>query len=171
MCYRDKGSLKKAMANQPNIDLVIFVKSAVTHFDKRAAIRNSWGGKTSLKDIRIHTLFTLGASKDIETQDKIRKENSRYKDLIQGDFIDAYFNNTIKTLMSFQWAYKFCNHSKFYFFVDDDYYVSTKNLVLFLKNPTKYEEYSQIEDEETRNSYNNDLLRRLCSLALLRKKE
>ena len=156
------------MANQPNIDLVIFVKSAAPNFDKRATIRKSWGGKSRLKDIQVQTLFTLGASKDMDIQDKIREEDNRYKDLIQGDFTDAYFNNTIKTLMSFQWAYKFCNHSKFYFFVDDDYYVSTKNLILFLKNPTKYEEYSQIEEEEeTRNSYNNDLLRRLCSLALL----
>ena len=164
MCLRDKGSLKKAMSNQPNIDLVIFVKSAAPNFDKRDTIRKSWGGKTRLKDVQIQTLFTLGASKDIGTQDKIREEDNRYKDLIQGDFTDAYFNNTIKTLMSFQWAYKFCDNAKYYFFVDDDYYVSTKNLLLFLKNPTKYEEYAQIENHETRNTYKNDLLGKVIFL-------
>ena len=50
-------------------------------------------------------------------------------------------SNTIKTMMGIQWARKFCPRSKFYFFSDDDMYVSTKNVLRFVRNPTRYPEY------------------------------
>ena len=89
--------------------------------------------------------------------DKVSKEHGKHKDIIQGDFTDAYFNNTIKTLMSLQWAYKYCDNSRYYLFVDDDYYVSNKNLLLFLKNPSKYEDYIKMSNLSEQNDYKNDL--------------
>ena len=158
-CNSAKEHQKNTIMKRQNIDVVIFVKSAVQNFNRRRAIRNTWGGKARLKDVRIKTFFTLGTSHDVDIQKKVEEEDNKFRDLIQGDFTEAYFNNTIKTLMSFQWAYTFCDNSKFYFFVDDDYYVSIKNLLLFLKNPSKYEEYAMIENHETRNAYKNDIIR------------
>ena len=158
-CNSAKEHQKNTIMKRQNIDVVIFVKSAVQNFHRRRAIRNTWGGKARLKDVRIKTFFTLGTSHDVDIQNKVEEEDNKFRDLIQGDFTEAYFNNTIKTLMSFQWAYTFCDNSKFYFFVDDDYYVSIKNLLLFLKNPSKYEEYAMIENHETRNAYKNDIIR------------
>ena len=151
-----------------NIDVVIFVKSAVQNFNRRRAIRNTWGGKARLKNVRIKTFFTLGTSHDVDIQKKVEEEDNKFRDLIQGDFTEAYFNNTIKTLMSFQYAYSFCDNAKFYFFVDDDYYVSTKNLLLFLRNPSKYEKYATIDDHENRIAYKNELIRRLLSLTFMK---
>ena len=159
-CHSAKEHQENTITKRQNIDIVIFVKSAVQNFDRRNAIRNTWGGKGRLKDVHIKTFFTLGTSHDVNIQNKVEEEDNKFRDLIQGDFTDAYFNNTIKTLMSFQWAYTFCDNSKFYFFVDDDYYVSIKNLLLFLKNPSKYEEYAMIENHETRNAYKNDIIRK-----------
>lgn len=34
-----------------------------------------------------------------------------------------------------------CPFAKFYLFVDDDYYVSVKNLLMFVRNPVNYPEY------------------------------
>ena len=153
---------------QPNIDLAIFVKSAAPNFNRRTAIRKTWGGNSGIANVKIKTFFTLGDSKDIDVQNQIKEEDNKYRDLIQGDFTDAYFNNTIKTLMSFQWAYSFCDNAKFYFFVDDDYYVSTKNLLLFLRNPSKYEHYAGNEDHEYRNAYKNKLIRRCRSLTFMK---
>lgn len=167
-CHSSNEKIANTIIKKPNIDLVIFVKSAAPNFKRRRAIRNTWGGKNTLKDIRIKTLFTLGASEEIKIQNKIKEEDNKYRDLIQGDFTDAYFNNTIKTLMSFQWAYSFCDNAKFYFFVDDDYYVSTKNLLLFLRNPSRYEEYAEIEDHDKRNHYKNKIIRRFYSLTFCR---
>ena len=58
--------------------------------------------------------------------------------MFQGDFIDSYYNNTIKTMMGLRWASEQCPAAKFYLYVDDDYYISTRNVLRFLRHPTGY---------------------------------
>ena len=45
--------------------------------------------------------------------------------------------------MGLKWAAKVCPEARFYAFVDDDYYVSTRNLLRFLRNPVNYPRYLQ----------------------------
>ena len=72
---------------------------------------------------------------------QIQEEATKYKDIVQGDFLDTYFNNTLKTMMGLRWAAEQCPTARFYFFVDDDYYVSTRNVLRFLRNPVNYPAY------------------------------
>ena len=91
---------------------------------------------------------------NLQKKDLYQKENDKYHDMIQGDFKDNYYNNTLKTLMGLKWAYLFCE-SDYYLFADDDYYISTKNLLLFLKDPIKYEEYSDTTTIAAQTYYKN----------------
>lgn len=70
-------------------------------------------------------------------------EAKEHKDIVQGSFVDTYFNNTVKTAMGLRWAVEHCSKSRFYMFVDDDYYVSTRNVLRFLRNPVNYPAYLQ----------------------------
>ena len=65
-----------------------------------------------------------------------------YNDLIQVDVIENYYNITYKTLMGLRWANDNCFNAKYFLFIDSDYYLSVKNLLLFVWNPSKYEEYT-----------------------------
>lgn len=122
--------------------LLYIVKSAVHHFDRRLAIRNSWGFEKRFSDVPIRTVFLLGINPgNGHLQTEVEKEQQKYGDIVQADFIDSYFNNTIKTMMGFKWAVTFCPNSKFYMFSDDDMYISTKNVLRFIRNPTQYPEY------------------------------
>nr|XP_003699733.1 PREDICTED: beta-1,3-galactosyltransferase brn isoform X1 [Megachile rotundata] len=121
--------------------VVYIVKSAVEHFERRSAIRNSWGFEKRFFDVPSKTVFMLGISPSDEIQAKVKVEAATYKDIIQANFIDTYYNNTIKTMMSFKWLIKRCLNSKFYMFVDDDIYVSVKNVLRFIRNPTNYPSY------------------------------
>ena len=143
---------------QADLYLVILVKSAAANFKQRKMIRKTWGKETNrYSHFRTKTMFTLGRSKESKVQDMITKENNEFKDLIQGDFVDNYYNNTIKTLMSLRWVYEYCGSAKFYLFVDDDYYLSLKNLLLFLRNPFKFEEYFDHHDSRINNFNRTDL--------------
>jgi hypothetical protein len=53
---------------------------------------------------------------------------------VQTDFVDTYYNNTLKTMSGYRWAARFCNRSRFAMFVDDDYYVYTHNVIGYLRN-------------------------------------
>lgn len=70
-------------------------------------------------------------------QQVIDEEIHSYRDVIQYDFSDTYFNNSIKTMMGIRWAVQNCAHSQFYMLVDDDFYVSVPNLLGYLDKLTQ----------------------------------
>jgi hypothetical protein len=45
---------------------------------------------------------------DIQLQAVVEQEFAQYKDLVQGNFIDSYFNNTWKTALGLRWAVEHC---------------------------------------------------------------
>lgn len=137
------SSQEKCMDKTLPLRLVIIIKSAMEHFARRVAIRNSWGFEKRFSDVGIRTVFLLGKPKTYEAtlEREIERERVNYHDIVQIDFVDSYFNNTIKTMLGFKWAVKYCPNAKFYLFVDDDYYISIKNVLRFVRNPSHYPEY------------------------------
>lgn len=147
--------------------LVFIIKSAMNHFDRRNAIRQSWGYEKRFSDVIIRRVFVLGITDldnehNNELQHSIDAEHENYHDIVQANFIDSYFNNTIKTMMGIKWAVTHCPRGKFFMFVDDDFYVSAKNVLRFLRNPINYPEYLEEADETLRK-----LARRLSQSDLL----
>lgn len=144
--YKYAFGLKQPQKCKEDVDhtlrLVYIVKSAIENFDRRTAIRNSWGIEKRFFDVPARTIFVVGMHPDDKKMEaKLKLEATIYKDIVQADFIDSYYNNTIKTMMSFKWLVKYCPNSKFYMFVDDDMYVSVKNVATFIRNPTNYPLY------------------------------
>jgi hypothetical protein len=134
--------------------LVYVVKSAIPHFEQRKIVRQTWGYEKRFSDVPIRTVFLIGQTEDINHQTQIEEENLEFQDLIQGNFMDMYYNNSIKTAMGIRWAAEQCARARFYMFVDDDYYVSTRNLLRFLRNPVGYPKYL----EEDVISFDDDTL-------------
>ena len=146
------------------IRVVYLVKSSISNFKNRNAIRKTWGYEKRFADVQIRTVFLLGTSSSDNAyiQANIDLENEKHRDIVQGDFIDTYYNNTLKTLMGIKWAAEFCSTSRFYFFVDDDFYVSTRNLLRFLRNPSNYPQYLEsptidFDDVQQSNKMNSKL--------------
>ncbi|CAH0719655.1 unnamed protein product, partial [Brenthis ino] len=117
------------------LDLFIIVKSAMGNYEQRNAIRQTYGQENLVPGIIIRTLFFLGVdTPKSETQKLIDKEMADFKDIIQIDFQDNYYNNTIKTMMSFRWLYEHCSTADYYLFTDDDMYISVKNLLDYVQD-------------------------------------
>ena len=47
-----------------------------------------------------------------------------FKDIIQETFLDDYWNNTMKTIMGFNWVSTICPGAKYVLCVDDNYIVN-----------------------------------------------
>ena len=120
--------------------LVFLVKSAIGNTDKRAAIRKSWGNEKRFSDVLVGQSLT-----NVKLQAEIEAELRLHNDIVQGDFDDTYFNNTVKTAMGLRWAVESCAKSRFYMFVDDDYYVSNRNVLANLRNPVNYPGYLEMD--------------------------
>jgi hypothetical protein len=154
--HNNENKCKDELQNDLMPHLLIIVKSKNDHFERRNAIRNSWGYEKRFSDVLIKTVFSLGIDKAThggklsDIQKLVDLEAEKYQDIIQFNFIDAYFNNTLKTVSGMRWCKENCIRSKFYLFVDDDFYVSIKNILAFLRNPLNYPEYLEEYKEQLR---------------------
>jgi len=108
--------------------LLIIIKSNVRNLDHRMAIRHTWA---NISDSSVKVIFTLGYSPFL--QEYINKESSMFNDILQENFIDDYNNNTLKTVMAFNWCVTKCTKTKYFFFVDDDYLVNVRLLLTDLR--------------------------------------
>ncbi|XP_052090833.1 beta-1,3-galactosyltransferase 5-like [Mytilus californianus] len=107
--------------------LLIVVKSSALQIGNREAIRTTWA---KFNNPNIKLVFLLGYSPLIKQY--INMEYNLYKDIVQQNFIDDYFNNTLKTIMGLDWTVTHCPKSKFIFFVDDDYFVNLPKLLNYI---------------------------------------
>ncbi|RWS09455.1 Beta-1:3-galactosyltransferase brn-like protein [Dinothrombium tinctorium] len=140
----------KSGESYEHVRVLIMIKSAIKHIESRDGIRSTWGSEGKFSDGLIKRVFVLGScdgvqfedlkGKEITCENVIKNESMTNNDIVQIDFIDNYYNNTIKMMSAQKWAVKFCPKADFILFVDDDYYVSMKNLLKFLRNPFTYDD-------------------------------
>ena len=115
------------------IFLLIVVASAPGNFDVRAVIRRTWGSDMYLEK-RWTTVFLIGQAKDRNQNDYLDAEAVIYGDVIRGSHNDHYYNLTLKTQIGIEWAARYCDF-RFLLKVDDDVFVSPRNLIGYLKRP------------------------------------
>ncbi|XP_021373343.1 lactosylceramide 1,3-N-acetyl-beta-D-glucosaminyltransferase-like [Mizuhopecten yessoensis] len=109
--------------------VLVLVKSTVRNVLLRQAIRTTWG---NISEENVKIVFMLGRNLSNDLQRTIDQEAARYKDLVQEDFIDAYFNNTLKSIMSFNWATQYCGNAQFLLFVDDDFVIDLPKIQRYI---------------------------------------
>ncbi|KAK5882767.1 hypothetical protein CesoFtcFv8_021318 [Champsocephalus esox] len=125
-----------AICKQPPF-LLLAVKSLAPHFDRRQAIRQSWGRAGLIANQMVVTVFLLGNATSgdhhPDLSEMLRYESTRHKDIIQWDYRDSFFNLTVKEVLFLEWIQTHCPGAKFIFKGDDDVFVNTFRILDFLK--------------------------------------
>ncbi|KAM4651901.1 UDP-GlcNAc:betaGal beta-1,3-N-acetylglucosaminyltransferase 7-like [Discoglossus pictus] len=120
-----------------DIHLLIVVKSIIEQHDRREAVRKTWGREQEIDGKKIRTLFLLGTTstgKDYRNLQKlIEQEDQIYGDILQWDFMDTFFNLTLKEVNFLKWFHIYCPKVEFIFKGDDDIFVNTENILDFLQ--------------------------------------
>nr|XP_020505371.1 N-acetyllactosaminide beta-1,3-N-acetylglucosaminyltransferase 2-like [Labrus bergylta] len=128
--------------DQPNICrespfLLLAVKSLAPHFDRRQAIRQSWGRAGFIANRTVVTIFLLGnataGDHHPDLSGMLQYESIRHKDIIQWDYRDSFFNLTVKEVLFLEWIQARCSGARFIFKGDDDVFVNTYRILDFLK--------------------------------------
>lgn len=116
--------------------LLLAVKSLTPHFDRRQAIRESWGRAGILANQRVATVFLLGKTLESDffpnVSSMLHYEASLHGDLLQWDYRDTFFNLTLKDVLFLEWRAERCPSARFVFKGDDDVFVNTRNMLNFL---------------------------------------
>ncbi|XP_026188885.1 UDP-GlcNAc:betaGal beta-1,3-N-acetylglucosaminyltransferase 7, like [Mastacembelus armatus] len=115
------------------VHLLMVVKSVIEQHDRREAVRKTWGKEHTVDGRKIKTLFLLGSpatGKDTNNLQKlIEYEDMIYGDILQWDFMDTFFNLTLKEVNFLKWFDIYCSGVQFIFKGDDDVFVNTHNLL------------------------------------------
>lgn len=120
------------------IYLLMVIKSVATQHDRREVIRKTWGKEQVVDGKRIKTLFLLGKpSNEAERanhQKLVEYEDYIYGDILQWDFLDSFFNLTLKETHFLKWFNTYCPSVRYVFKGDDDVFVSVENIFEFLES-------------------------------------
>ena len=68
-------------------------------------------------------MFCTGSTLDENIQRSLEVESQEYGDLVQGDFLDNYYNLSYKAIMGNLWVAEFCSQAEFLVKTDDDMFV------------------------------------------------
>lgn len=116
--------------------LLLVVKTLVSHFERRQAIRETWGRSGDVKNRTVVTLFLLGNGMVEDHHPNLtallRHEAELYRDILQWDFRDSFLNLTLKDVQFLDWFSSFCPKAEFIFKGDDDVFVNTPRIVDFV---------------------------------------
>nr|XP_020468119.1 UDP-GlcNAc:betaGal beta-1,3-N-acetylglucosaminyltransferase 7-like [Monopterus albus] len=130
-----------------DVHLLMVVKSVIEQHDRREAVRKTWAKERTMDGKKIKTLFLLGspvAGKDTHNLQKlIEYEDQIYGDILQWDFMDTFFNLTLKEVNFLKWFDIYCSGVQFIFKGDDDVFVNTYNLLEFIH--TRVEERKEVD--------------------------
>ena len=68
--------------------MVFVVKSAISNFNRRKAIRQTWGNVKMYHRVMFETVFVVGKTTDHKLMEQIREENIQHGDILQFNLID-----------------------------------------------------------------------------------
>lgn len=121
-----------------DVYLLMVVKSVATQHDRREVIRKTWGKERVVDGKKIKTLFLLGKSSSVAEkanhQKLVEYEDYIYGDILQWDFLDSFFNLTLKETHFLKWFHIYCPSVRYVFKGDDDVFVSVENIFEYLES-------------------------------------
>lgn len=127
--YRYITNVSSTCKNIPEVYVITLVKSAAGNFKQRHYIRSTWGIDAKKRNLRL--VFLLGYNK--ENQFMVEYERNMHGDIVQQDFQENYYNNTVKVTMALHWVSTFCKNAKYIQIVDDDMFLNFQNALGFLE--------------------------------------
>ncbi|ESO83739.1 hypothetical protein LOTGIDRAFT_56362, partial [Lottia gigantea] len=119
--------------------LFILILTQHDAYNQRKAIRETWGriarhepwpGRRLLGEVRL--IFLLGAIDNAPLNKAVQIEASEHRDIVEANFIDSYFNLTLKVLMGIKWVRTHCPKTKYIMKMDHDAFVDIPRLVNLL---------------------------------------
>ncbi|XP_045211243.2 beta-1,3-galactosyltransferase 1-like [Mercenaria mercenaria] len=112
---------KNHCSSVSNLTILVMILSAPNNFQKRIAIRETWANGSLYSSYgTIKVIFLLGIIDNSIDQDNIEKEFKLFGDIVQGSFVDSYYNLSHKSVMGYKWATERCRNAKYVIKTDDD---------------------------------------------------
>ena len=134
---------QKFCKQKENIEIIVYVHSAIYRVERRKIIRETWGSALNY-NLPLSVVFMVGKSKNDTEAEIVRRESEIYHDIVQGNYTDGYKLLTYKALNALFWVNKHCDKVPWTMHADDDIMVNDFLLLNYLNKV-------QISDEANHN--------------------
>lgn len=122
-------------SNRYPLYIIVKTRAAITgdYYQRRMFTRISWGQEAQALGIPV--IYAVGRPNDEQIQTILENEHRTYGDLLQLNYIDAYYNISIKSSGILHWFVKRgCQHRTPYLFVvDDDILINLPSLMKMIE--------------------------------------
>ncbi|XP_040177467.1 acetylgalactosaminyl-O-glycosyl-glycoprotein beta-1,3-N-acetylglucosaminyltransferase-like isoform X1 [Rana temporaria] len=120
-----------------DVFLFLAIKTAPANYDRREAIRKTWGEEKSYLGANVKRIFLSGVSRNKKESKRmlqlLEAESHTYGDILQWDFEDTFYNLTLKQVLFHKWMDLRCPGTQFIFNGDDDVFVNPLNVITYLR--------------------------------------
>ncbi|RVE63644.1 hypothetical protein OJAV_G00138330 [Oryzias javanicus] len=121
-----------------DVFLLLVIKSLPKNYNRREVLRNTWAKERLQNGVWIRRIFISGTQdsgfEEMTLNNLLEIEHLKYKDILQWDFHDTFYNLTLKQMLFLEWMERNCPHVRFMLNGDDDVFANTDNMVEYLKN-------------------------------------
>ena len=117
--------------------LLLFAITHPNNTNGRKAVRETWGetctaaNYSSLETQNCRLLFLMGTDKEKSQSKSVLSESKEFDDIVQYDFVDHYYNLTLKVLSMLRFSKEYCSHVPYALKADIDSVVDVKRIVDF----------------------------------------
>lgn len=133
--------------NERRVELFLMLNSNPDEGGERSRNDNRQTWMKFLKDFpSVKVNFVIGLPKNALQQEELWKEQHKHCDMIQFNFVDTYFNSTVKMAHSVEYFYRYpwdenSGPPEFMLKGDDDIYVNIKKMIEVLDPFLKQSRY------------------------------
>ncbi|XP_073516540.1 N-acetyllactosaminide beta-1,3-N-acetylglucosaminyltransferase 3-like isoform X1 [Phyllobates terribilis] len=121
-----------------DVFLLLAIKTAPGNFERREAIRRTWGEEKTYNGAKVKRVFLSGVPRNKEQTKRMMQllstESEIFEDIVQWNFEDSFYNLTLKQVLFHHWLEQKCPGAQFIFNGDDDVFVHTLNVVTYLQS-------------------------------------
>lgn len=121
-----------------DVFLLLVIKSSPANYERREVLRKTWAEERLHDGVWIRRIFISGVSDTGYEKERLNNllklEQENYRDILQWDFSDTFYNLTLKQILFLEWMERNCPNARFLLNGDDDVFANTNNMVLYLQS-------------------------------------
>lgn len=121
-----------------DVFLLLVIKSSPVNYERREVLRKTWAKERLHNGVWIRRIFISGTMDSGFEKQRLNRllelEQREYKDILQWDFSDTFYNLTLKQILFLEWMERNCPNARFLLNGDDDVFSHTDNMVLYLQS-------------------------------------
>jgi len=102
---------------------VVGIHTTPDQSDRRKLLRETWANVSLFRESVFQAFFIMGRASEAQQQN-IQSEFEQYHDIVQGDFVDAARNATLKSLLALHYVAQYCSVAKYFIKANDDTFLN-----------------------------------------------